>query len=129
MLNKFMGIGNLAAVPDSRFTKSGKQVVNFTVCCNSGWGDKKRTEFVRCVVWDKLAKIVSDFLDKGSKVYICGEMQSRQWEDKDGNNRYTTEIVVRDMIMLGSKGERQERGPEEPNQGGQAPSGSDDIPF
>lgn len=121
MFNQFTGVGNLAADPESRFTQSGTQVVNFTVCCDSGYGDKKRTEFVKVVAWDKLAKVCTDFLRKGSKCLIQGEMATRQWEDKDGNKRYTTEIVAREMKMLTPKGG---------GGGSQPPSGDgDDQPY
>lgn len=131
MLNKFIGIGNLAADPESRFTPSGKQVVNFTVCCNSGWGDNKRTEFVRCVAWEKTAKVVSDYLQKGSKVSIIGEMQTRSWEDKEGVKRYTTEIIVRELVMLDSKGSKDQLSNDEKTAYGPGDPTvlQDDIPF
>lgn len=125
MFNQCTFIGRLAADPDSRFTQSGVQVANFTLCCDSGWGDKKRTEFVRVVAWDKLAKIITDYLSKGSLCFIQGEMQTRSYDDKDGNKRYTTEIVAREMKMLSPKGgaaSSQDYQPSEPTMGG-------DVPF
>ena len=115
MFNQFTGIGNLAADPETRETQSGTQVTNFTVCCDSGWGDNKHTEFVRCVAWAKLAGVVSQYLHKGSKCFIQGEMQTRKWQDQNGQDRYSTEIVVRDMKMLDSRGQ---------NTGGQPMKGS-----
>ena len=106
MYNSFVGAGNLAADPESRFTASGTQVAKFTVCCNSGYGDKKRTEFVRCIAWSKLAEIVTTYLHKGSKVMILGELQTRKWQDKDGRDCYTTEIIAREMKMLDGAGGR-----------------------
>lgn len=103
MYNQFTGIGNLAADPESRFTQNGTQVATFTVCCDSGYGDKKHTEFVKVVAWDKLAKVCCDYLKKGHKCLIQGEMRTRQWEDKDGNKRYTTEIVAHAMKMFTAK--------------------------
>ena len=110
MFNQCTFVGNLSATPESKYTQSGVQVVNFTICCDSGWGDKKRTEFVKVVAWNKLAKIVQDYLTKGSKVLIQGEMQTRKWQDKDGNNRYTTEIIANQMRMLSPKNSNQEPG-------------------
>ncbi len=127
MLNKFSGIGRLSADPESRFTQSGTQVANFTLCCESGWGDNKHTEFVRCVVWDKLAKVVTDYLSKGSMAYIEGPMQTKKWQDQSGNDRYTTEIIVREMKMLSPKNENQ--GESGPSTGYEAPSTGEDLPF
>ena len=100
MFNQFTGIGNLSADPESRFTQNGTQVANFTVCCESGYGDKKQTEFVRCIAWDKLAKICADYFRKGNRVFIQGVMQTRKWTDKNQIERYTTEIVLRDAKNL-----------------------------
>ena len=77
MFNQYTGIGRFSADPESRFTQAGTQVVNFTLCCDSGWGDKKRTEFVRVVAWDKLAKVVADYMHKGSLCMIQGEKKAR----------------------------------------------------
>lgn len=130
MFNQFTGIGRLSADVESRSTQSGIQVVNFTLCCDSGYGDKKVTEFIRVVAWDKLAKICADYLQKGSLCMIQGQVQTRQWEDKDGNKRYTTEIVARDMRMLGGKGESGGQSREERNAYGQPPvSDSENLPF
>jgi len=104
MYNQFTGVGRLSADPTSRYTQSGKHVANFTVCCDTGFGEKKQTEFVRCVAWEKTADAVANYLTKGSKVMIIGPMQTRAWDDKDGNKRYSTEINVREMRMLDSKG-------------------------
>jgi single-strand DNA-binding protein len=103
MYNLFIGAGNLAADPDVKTTANGTQVATFTVCCDSGWGDKKHTEFVRCVAWAKTAELAGQYLSKGSKVLIQGEMKTRTWDDKDGNKRYQTEIVVSTLKFLSSK--------------------------
>lgn len=103
MFNQFIGVGNLAADPELRITGNDTQVANFTVCCNSGYGDKKRTEFVRCIAWTKLAEIAVKYLHKGSKTMVVGEMQTRKWTDKNGNEKYTTEIIVRDLKMMDGK--------------------------
>ena len=106
MFNQFTGIGNLAAEPETRYTQSNKQVTSFTVCCNTGYGDNKKTEFVRCVAWEKLAGVCGEYLHKGSKVMVQGPMQTRKWQDKNGNDRYTTEITIREMKMLDTGIER-----------------------
>ncbi len=126
MYNQVTAVGRMAADPESRFTQSGKQVVNFTVCTDVGWGDNKKTEFVRCVAWDKLAEIIAQYMNKGSVCMAVGEMQTRCWDDKDGNKRYNTEIIVRDFKMLGGKKEGgQQQEPQPPQQS--VPS--DDVPF
>ena len=130
MFNQFTGIGRLSADPESRFTQAGTQVVNFTLCCDSGWGDKKRTEFVRVVAWDKLAKVVADYLHKGSLCMIQGEQQTRKWQDNDGNDRYSTEIVAREMKMLSPKSENVGQSAGSNHSGGssgQGGSGYDDF--
>ncbi len=124
MFNQFTGIGNLASEPELRFTKSGTSVASFTVCCDYGYGDNKKTEFVRCVAWDKLADIIGEYLRKGSKCFVQGSMQTRQWEDNDGNKRYSTEIVVNTMKMLDSKGNSSGSG----GYGGNV-NQDDDAPF
>ena len=115
MFNQFTGIGNLAADPESRFTASGTQVANFTVCCDSGYGDKKVTEFVRCVAWAKTAELAVSYMHKGSKVLIQGEMNTRKWTDNNGVDRYSTEITVRELRFLSPRsegGQQQEQYPE-----------------
>ena len=122
MLNQFNGIGRLAKDPEMRQTGTGKSVVSFTVCCEYGWGDNKKTEFVRCIAWEKLADIIDQYLKKGSMCYISGNMATRSWDDKDGNKRYSTEIVVQDMKMLGGNDSKKSPGWE--NSGSTA-----DTPF
>jgi single-strand DNA-binding protein len=112
MLNSFTGIGNLAADPEVKQTQSGKTVASFTVCCDSGYGDKKTTEFVRCVAWEKSAEFLGNYAHKGNKVYINGRMQTRTWDDQNGNKKYTTEIIVHDVKLLDGKkddGRQQEK--------------------
>lgn len=127
MFNQWTGIGRLAADPESRFTTSGTQVANFTLCVDSGYGDNKKTEFARIVTWSKLAEICTNYLQKGSLCMIQGEMQTREWEDQNGNKRWTTEIVAREMKMLSPKSEQvgySDPPPQEPFGGT-----GDDVPF
>jgi single-strand DNA-binding protein len=129
MFNQFTGIGNLASDPESKFTASGTQVVNFTVCCESGYGEHKRTEFVRCVAWTKLAAIIADYFKKGNRCMIQGAMETRSWDDKDGNKRYTTEIRVetaKNLTPRDSQREEQRDAPGDPGPGG---TGEDSVPF
>jgi single-strand DNA-binding protein len=105
-LNKVIAIGNLGRDPETKFMPNGDAVCNFSIACTETWkkdGEKQeRTEWVRCVVYRKLAEICGKYLKKGSQVYIEGKMQTREWE-KDGVKRYTTEVIVNEMKMLGSK--------------------------
>ena len=107
-VNKWIGIGNIAADPEIKYLPSGEAVTNFTIACNENWtkdGEKKeRTEFVKCVAWKRLAEICGEYLKKGKEVYIEGKLQTRSW-DKDGVKHYMTEIHASYMQMLGSKGD------------------------
>ncbi|MFT4560804.1 MAG: single-strand DNA-binding protein [Gammaproteobacteria bacterium] len=108
-LNKVMLIGNLGADPEIRYTAGGAAVANVTLATAESWRDKEsgeqqeRTEWHRVVFFSRLAEIVSEYLKKGSQVYVEGRMQTRKWQDRDGNDRYTTEIVANEMQMLGSR--------------------------
>lgn len=107
MLNSCNFIGRLGKDPEIRHTQNDKVVANASIACESGWGDKKNTEWVRLVFFGRLAEIVQQYLAKGSLVYVNGRMQTREWE-KDGVKRYSTEVIVNEMKMLGDKGERKE---------------------
>ena len=109
-VNKVILIGNLGGDPELRSTPGGTSVASFTLATNESWTDKdgtkqERTEWHRIVVWSRLAEICGQYLRKGSQVYIEGRLQTRSWEDKQGNERKTTEIVARDMQMLGARSE------------------------
>ena len=105
MINKAIIVGNLGADPEIRHTQSGTQVATFNVATTERWRDKEgqqqeSTEWHRIVAWQRLAEICGEYLHKGSKVYIEGKIQTRKWQDQNGNDRYTTEIVAREMKML-----------------------------
>lgn len=108
-INKVIIVGNLGADPDTRYMPSGDAVTNFSVATSESWKDKQtgeqkeRTEWHRISTFRRLAEIAAEYLRKGSQVYIEGKLQTRKWQDKDGNDRYTTEIVGRDMQMLGGR--------------------------
>lgn len=108
-LNKVMLIGNLTRDPELRTTQNGTNVASFGLATNSVWTDasgqrQEKVEFHNIVTWKRLAEICSQYLHKGSKVYIEGRLQTRSWDDQTGNKRYITEIVADNMIMLDSKG-------------------------
>lgn len=107
-LNKFIGIGNLTRDPEVRYMPNGEAVANFSVAINENWKDKngvkqEKTEFVNIVMYRKLAEIAGEYLKKGRPVYVEGRLQTRKWQDKEGNDKYTTEIIADQMQMLGSK--------------------------
>jgi single-strand DNA-binding protein len=104
-LNQCNFIGRLGKDVELRCTNIGKAVTSFSVAVDEGYGDKKRTEWVNIVAWEKLATICAEYLRKGSLVFVTGRLQTRQWDDKEGNKRSTTEIVASNMKMLGGKGE------------------------
>ncbi|MBE0642918.1 MAG: single-stranded DNA-binding protein [Bacteroidetes bacterium] len=136
-LNKVMLIGHLGSDPELRYTEGNVPVATFNVATNESYKDQNgnlvdRTEWHRCVAWRKLAELFGEYLKKGSKVYLEGKLQTRQWDDKDGNKRYTTEIVISDFTFLDSKG-----GGGQQNGGGGTPvpppepagDKEDDLPF
>ena len=109
-LNKVILIGNLGKDPEVRVTASGQTMANFSLATKESFKNKEgkreeRTEWHNVVLWGRLAEIARDYLHKGKQVYIEGRLQTRKWEDKNGNVRYTTEIVTDAMQMLGNKGD------------------------
>lgn len=107
-LNKVILIGNLGRDPEVRYTPGGLAVANFSMATSEKWTNKEgeketRTEWHRIVAWGKLGEICGEYLSKGKQIYIEGRIQTREWEDKEGNKRYTTEIIALQMLMLGSR--------------------------
>lgn len=108
-VNKVILLGNLGNDPDIRYTAGGAAVANISLATAESWRDKEsgeqqeRTEWHRIVFFGRLAEIVGEYLRKGSQVYVEGRLQTRKWQDKEGNDRYTTEIVANEMQMLGSR--------------------------
>ena len=127
-INKVILVGNLGADPDTRYMPSGGAVTNLSVATSESWKDKQtgepkeRTEWHKVAMFGKLAEIAAEYLRKGSQVYIEGSLQTRKWQDKDGNDRYTTEIKARDMQMLGGRGEGGGGGGSRPARGGGRPA-------
>ena len=109
MMQKVILIGHLGADPDVRYTNGGTTVANISVATTEKWKDKEsgeqheRTEWHRVVFFGRLAEVVGEYLAKGSLVCVEGKLQTRKWEDKDGQERYTTEIVANEMKMLGGR--------------------------
>ena len=144
MINKAILVGRLGRDPEVRYTTSGTPVANFSLATDEFWNDQsgerqRRTEWHRIVVWSRLAEICQKYLRKGSLIYIEGRIQTREWDDRDGNRRRTTEIVAREMKMLGPRSDEMGMGPtgERPGSGPMEPSQpspeveitDDDIPF
>ena len=147
-VNKAILIGNLGNDPDMRYTAGGAAVANISIATAESWRDKEsgeqqeRTEWHRVVAFGRLAEIMGEYLRKGSQVYIEGRIQTRKWQDKDGQDRYTTEIVANELQMLGSKGGSSNYdAPNQASQSAPAPQAAasstpppaddfdDDIPF
>lgn len=108
-LNKVMIIGNLGKDPEIRYTPSGSAVANFSVACNRRYktreGEQRdETEWVRVVCWNRQAEIAGQYLQRGSQVFVEGRLQTRSWEDQQGQTRYMTEVVATNFQMLGSRG-------------------------
>jgi single-strand DNA-binding protein len=136
-VNKVILIGNLGRDPELRYTKDGRAVANFTLATSERWRDKEgapqdRTEWHRIVVWDKQAENCAQYLQKGRSVYVEGRLQTREWEDREGQKRQTTEIVALNVTFLGNR-PGGGRGPADTAPEAPAPSGpagdGDDIPF
>ncbi|MBK9252164.1 MAG: single-stranded DNA-binding protein [Proteobacteria bacterium] len=157
-INKVILIGNLGQDPESRTTPGGTTVTNIRIATSESWRDKQsgemkeQTEWHTVVLWNRLGEIAAEYLKKGSQVYIEGRLRTRKWQDKTGNDRYSTEIVANEMQMMGGRGggggggggasqeTRDSRDPAaesfsggsaaaSPGGGGSAADFDDDIPF
>lgn len=154
-VNKVILIGNLGNDPDTRYTQGGSAIANISLATTNAWKDKdtgetqERTEWHRVVFFGRLAEIASEYLRKGSGVYVEGRLQTRKWQDQNGNDRYTTEVVANEMQMLSNRSgagdspgrpaasagpapaQRLAAGPDAPASGGDADNNfaDDDIPF
>ena len=161
-VNKVILVGNLGRDPETRYATSGAAICNITIATSRQWKDKtsgekrEETEWHRVVFYDRLAEIAGEYLKKGRPVYVAGRLKTRKWTDKEGQDRYTTEIIAEEMQLLGSReggggggggdvefaggGERRERSGGGAGEGGGAKSGGgartstpndfdDDIPF
>ena len=109
-INKVILVGNLGADPETRYMPSGSAVTNLSVATSESWKDKQtgeqkdRAEWHKVAMFNRLAEIAAEYLRKGSQVYIEGKLRTRKWQDRDGNDRYTTEIIADEMQMLGGRG-------------------------
>ena len=163
-INKVILIGNCGADPETRYSGSGSAITNLSIATSESWKDKQsgetqeRTEWHRVVFFNRLAEIAAQYLRKGSKVYVEGSLRTRKWQDQNGQDRYSTEIVANEMQMLDGRGEVAGQpsqsgsnpganfsrsappssapapAPSNPGQAAQAPAGGfdsfdDDIPF
>ena len=143
-INKVIIVGNLGADPETRYMPSGGAVTNLRVATSESWKDKQtgeqqeRTEWHRVAMFGRLAEIAAEYLRKGSQVYLEGSIRTRKWQDKDGNDRYSTEIVANEMQMLGGRADASAparasggggRGSEAVAEGGPPGDFDDDIPF
>ena len=141
-INKAIVVGNLGRDPEVRYSANGNAIANVTIATTDSWKDRQsgerqeKTEWHRVVFFGRLAEIAGEYLKKGSQVYVEGRLQTRKWEDRDGNERYTTEIVAADMQMLGGRGGGGDtQGGSAPDFGETSPGSSssgdfdDDIPF
>lgn len=132
-VNKVILVGNLGADPDTRYMPNGKAVSNIRIATSQTWKDRQtgdqqeRTEWHSVVLYDKLGEIAAEYLRKGSQVYIEGSLRTRKWQDKEGKDRYTTEVIAREMQMLGSRGGAGSNAPTQQAPQSQS-SGSDDLP-
>jgi single-strand DNA-binding protein len=135
MINKVILVGNLGADPEMRYTQAGAAVASFNVATTEKWKKddqwQEKTEWHKIVAWNRLGEICGEHLTKGSRVYLEGKIQTRKWTDNDGNDRYVTEIIAREMKMLSPRNQSSSGGGnnnhEEPPL--PEPSIGDDVPF
>ena len=141
-VNKVILVGNLGQKPEIRYTQTNTAVATLSIATSESWKDKEsgeqreKTEWHRVVFFGKLAEIAEQYLDKGSQLYIEGKLQTRKWQDKDGNDKYTTEILGNEMNMLGGRQSSGDGGAYDRSQPASQPSSSqesqiseEDIPF
>ena len=138
-INKVILVGNLGKDPDMRYTAGGDAVANLSIATSESWNDnqtgekKEKTEWHRVVFFRRIAEVCGEYLKKGSSVYIEGSLRTRDWEDDQGNKRYTTEIVGREMQMLGGRRseDNMDQSPQINNPSTQPDEGliDDEIPF
>ena len=141
-INKVILVGNLGADPETRYMPSGSAVTNLSVATSETWKDKQsgeqkeRTEWHKVAMFNRLAEIAAEYLRKGSQVYIEGKLRTGKWQDRDGNDRWTTEIIADEMQMLGGRGGgggsmamNQDPGPSSPPPQAGPDDFDDDIPF
>jgi single-strand DNA-binding protein len=135
-VNKVILIGNLGRDPELRYTQNGQAVVNFSLATSENWTDKngeraERTEWHRIVAWGRTGELCAQYLSKGRTVYIEGRLQTRDWEDKEGNKRSTTEVNAQTVQFLGSPrgsgGQGQGQGYSGPPAGSDSGSGGGDV--
>ena len=141
-VNKVILVGNLGQKPEMRYTQTNTAVATLSIATSESWKDKEsgeqreKTEWHRVVFFGKLAEIAEQYLDKGSQLYVEGKLQTRKWQDKEGNDRYTTEIQGLSMNMLGGRQSSGDGGAYDQSQPEQKPSepsssniSEEDIPF
>ena len=140
-LNQCQFIGNVGLTPEVRYSQSGDAICSFSIAVNETWRDKttgekkESTEWVRIVAYRKLAEICGEYLKKGTTIWVQGKMKTRKWQDQNGQDRYTTEIIADQMQMLGSRDDggqqpqKQQQKQSYQAQGGGLADIDDDIPF
>ena len=137
-MNSWNFTGNLGNDCEQRYTQSGDSVVSFSVGVKSGFGDKATTTWAKCAIFGKRGESVAPYLKKGTLVGISGEVNNREYQDKEGQKRYSLDVRVNDLTLLGGKSDRSESAPSQPKQeqrnaqgaqGGAFDDMSDDIPF
>jgi single-strand DNA-binding protein len=133
-INKVILVGRLGGDPEIRYTNTGTAVANFSMATSTNWTNKdgereEKTEWHRIVAFGRLGEICGEYLNKGKQVYVEGRLQTRSWEDKDGNRRKTTEIIAQQLQMLGAPSGERPPAEEEAVTEGEEPIPEDDIPF
>ena len=126
-LNRVELIGNLGSDPQMRYTASGKAVTNLRLAVTTGFGESQRTDWFGVIAWDKLAEACNQYVRKGSRIFVEGRLQIRRWQGDDGQTRYATEVVARQVIFLDRPDSGRSKGASAPDEG-EIPE-EPDLPF
>jgi single-strand DNA-binding protein len=136
--NKVVLVGRLTDTPDLRETANGTSVINFTLAVDRSYGEEKQTDFIPVVAWKGIAETIFKYCDKGSQILVCGQLQTRKWEDKDGNKRSTTEVLATEFTFCEGKRNSEDNSSTTTQKGSQAKAQTaqlelvdtdDDFPF
>ena len=127
MINKAILMGRLTRDPELRHTSSGTPVCSFSIAIDNGYGDKRQTDFINCVAWNKTAEFVSNYFSKGKMIIVIGRISTRTWEGQDGKKNYATEVVASE-VSFGESKRSQDGGPYQPGPGADMAPSAPSVP-
>lgn len=128
-INKVILLGRAGKDPETRYTADGKAVTNLSLATSYGKGDSEKTEWHRCTAWEKTAEVIAEYVRKGNRLYVEGELQTKKWKDKDGQDRYTTEVKVFKVELIDRNDNSAQQTETLPKVSGSIEDMDNDIPF